>query len=89
MANNCVFFFIPSDCGSPTSPDNGTVILTEAGITTYGASATQSCNIGFNLTGVIDIKCGAGGNWSDPAVSCTIKGYLHTIEKIYVSSCIH
>ena len=66
--------FIPSDCGSPINPDNGTVILTEAGITTFGADATQSCNIGYDVIGIANITCGADGNWNGSAVTCTIKG---------------
>ena len=71
---------MPLDCGSPTSPDKGYVDLTGAGITASGAIATQSCNIGFTLTGVANITCGAEGNWSDPAVTCTIKGFLFSIK---------
>ena len=63
-----------TDCGSPTTPGNGSVVLAEPGITTYGVSATQRCNIGYELTGVANITCTADGNWSDPAVTCTIKG---------------
>ena len=70
------------DCGSLTTPGNGTVKLTEAGTTTYGATATQSCNTGFDLSGVVIITCGADGNWSDPAITCTIKGNLYTVAII-------
>ena len=51
--------------------------MTEDGITSYGASAFQSCHVGYDLTGVTNITCGADGNWSNPAVTCTIKGYLN------------
>ena len=78
---------ILSDCGLPTTTDNGTVVLSDAGITTYGASATHSCNVGYELNGVKTITCGDDGNWSKPAVTCTIKGYLYT-KDILVSSCI-
>ena len=72
----CISFYISQDCGSPTSPGNGTIELADTGTTTYGATATQSCNIGFDLTGVANITCGADGNWSSPAVNCIIKGNL-------------
>ena len=75
-----ICYFISQDCGSPTSPGNGTIELTDAGTTTYGATATQSCNIGFDLTGVENITCGDDGNWSSPAITCIIKGYLFTVE---------
>ena len=71
--------FISADCGLPANPDNGTVVLSDAGLTTYGASFTQSCYMGFDLTGVANISCGADGNWSSPAATCTIKGSLFTI----------
>ena len=45
----------------------------DAGATPYVTTATQSCNIGFDLTGVANISCGADGNWSSPAVTCIIK----------------
>ena len=67
--------FISSDCGPPTVSDNVTVVLTDAGITTYGASASQSCDVGFDLSGVANITCKADGNWSDPVITCIIKGY--------------
>ena len=88
ILNLCLFqyflelLFIPQDCGSLTTPGNGTVKLTEAGTTTYGATATQSCNTGFDLSGVVNITCGADGNWSDPAVTCIIKGNLCTVAII-------
>ena len=69
-------FLISQDCGLPTSPDNGTIELIDAGTTTYGTTATQSCDIGFDLTGVANITCGADGNWSNQAVTCIIKGNL-------------
>ena len=72
----CFFFLISQDCGSPTSPGNGTIELIDAGKTTYGTTATQSCNIGFDLTGVANITCGADGHWSSPVVTCIIKGNL-------------
>ena len=63
-------------CGSPTSPSNGSVLLARLGITTYGAFATQRCAIGYDLTGVTNIRCTADGTWCGPAVICTIKGKL-------------
>ena len=86
LSSTLVFFyiyvFIPKDCGLPTSLGNGTIELTDAGTTTYGAFATQSCNFGFDLDGVVNINCGADGNWSDPDVMCIIKGNLYLLEVI-------
>ena len=72
--NTSLFVIHSPDCGPLTTPGNGSVQLTVAGTTSYRATATQSCNIGFDLTGVANITCGADGNWSDPAITCTIKG---------------
>ena len=70
------------DCGSLTTPGNGSVQLTVAGTTTYRATATQSCNTGFDLSGVVNVTCGADGNWSDSAITCTIKGKVFTVAMI-------
>ena len=79
-SSSCIcFFLISQDCGLPTCPGNGTIELTDAGTTTYGATATQTCYIGFDLTGVANITCGADGNWSSPAVTCIIKGNLYIV----------
>ena len=58
---------------------NGSVLLADAGITTYGAVATQSCDIGYNLQGEVNITCTADGNWSDPVAICKIKGILQDV----------
>ena len=68
---------IPLNCDSPIIPDNGTVELTDDGMTSYGASAVQFCHIGYDLTGVTNMTRGADGNWSDLDVTCTIKDYLN------------
>ena len=68
-----------SDCGSPNSPVNGSVLLADAGMTTYGAVATQFCDIGYNLQGEVNITCTADGNWSDPVAICQIKGILQNM----------
>ena len=57
------------DCGMPPAPSNGTVMLKTLGVTTYTATATQSCNDGFILVGDPTIQCQASGSWTDSA-SC-------------------
>ena len=48
--------------------------VTTAGIATFGASATQSCNTGYDLIGTAAIPCGADGSWrSASPVTCTLK----------------
>ena len=49
------------DCGSLTAPANGQVNHTAG--TTFGETATYSCNTGYNLVG--DTRtCQATGVWS-------------------------
>ena len=62
------------DCGEPTTPASGKVTLTHAGVTTYGATATQRCNPGYDLSGSASISCGTDGSWSASPVTCTLKG---------------
>ena len=58
---------------------NGSVLLADAGITTYGAVATHLCDLGYNLQGEINITCTADGNWSDSVAICKIKGKLQNV----------
>ena len=62
-----------SDCGSPPAPAYGGVTLDDD-ITTYGANATQTCTPGYDLIGTAAIWCGVNGSWSDPHVTCSLKG---------------
>ena len=62
-----------SDCGLPSSPDNGVVLLIDGG-TTFGANATQVCNPAYELSGKSSITCDVNGSWSDPPVTCSLKG---------------
>ena len=47
--------------------------LTTPGVTTYGATATQSCKTGYTLSGNTVILCKSTGSWS-ASVTCSIKG---------------
>ena len=69
-------FIFKKDCGNPPEPDNGAVELQSAGVTTYGARATQSCNTGYDTTGTTTIECMATGSWSAGPVQCIIKSKL-------------
>ena len=64
-------FFL--DCGDPPAPTNGQVVLTEAGVTTEGATATQSCNAGYQMSGDGSLVCQASGSWSE-SVTCASQG---------------
>ena len=56
------------DCGSLTDPANGSVNHTAG--TTFGQTATYSCNTGYNLVGDSIRTCQATGNWSGTAPTC-------------------
>ena len=56
------------DCGSLTDPANGQVDLTSG--TTFGQTATYSCNTGYNLVGDSTRTCQATGEWSGSAPTC-------------------
>ena len=66
------------DCGDPPTPAHGKVTLTNHGATSYGSTATQACNPGFDLIGTAYISCKADKSWSAPPVTCSIIGmYLN------------
>ena len=56
------------DCGTLTNPANGQVSHTAG--TTFGQTATYSCNTGYNLMGNSIRTCQATGVWSGSASSC-------------------
>lgn len=55
------------DCGSLTSPTNGTVSVPSTG---YGATAAYSCSSGYSLSGAATRTCQSDGTWSDTAPTC-------------------
>ena len=55
------------DCGTLTNPVNGQVSTTG---TTFGQTATYSCNTGYNLMGDDTRTCQATGQWSGNAPTC-------------------
>jgi len=56
------------DCGALTSPANGSV---SASPTTYGSTATYTCQTGYGLVGTSPRTCQADGTWSDAAPVCS------------------
>ena len=66
------------DCGSPPVPKNGTTELVSSNQTTFGSTAYQSCNTGFNISGKGTVKCLSSGHWSESSIcnligNCTIQ----------------
>ena len=66
------------DCGLPVIPVQGNVVLTIPGKTTYGSTATQVCNPGYDLIGTTSIFCRADGSWSAPPVICSLIGLYNS-----------
>jgi hypothetical protein len=60
-----------SDCGNLTV-ENGNFNAPSG--TTYGETATQSCNIGYTISGEETVTCLESGNWSAVAAVCIIVG---------------
>ena len=56
------------ECGTLTNPENGDVDHTMG--TTFGETATYSCNTGYNLVGDNTRTCQATGNWSGSEPTC-------------------
>ena len=67
------------NCGALTNPTNGQVSHT--GGTTYGQTATYSCNTGYNLVGNSTRTCQATGMWSGSEPTC--QGMLLLVSHIY------
>ena len=66
------YFYCFPDCRDPPTPTHGAVRLTTADFTTYGATARQSCEEGYDFVGNELIICLADGNWSTSIV-CLLK----------------
>ena len=56
------------DCGTLSNPLNGQVSHTAG--TTFGQTATYSCNTGYNLVGDSTRTCQARAEWSGSAPTC-------------------
>ena len=59
----------PVDCGAFTAPTNGAVSQPD---TTFGQTATFSCNNGYVLNGSTSATCQADGNWDSAAPTCDL-----------------
>jgi sulfatase modifying factor 1 len=58
------------DCGALTAPLDGTVSAPD---TTYSATATYSCDSGYDLSGSATRTCQASGTWSGTAPTCIVR----------------
>ncbi|KAK3087358.1 hypothetical protein FSP39_005018 [Pinctada imbricata] len=70
MANNAAARICPADCGAPPSLTNG---ATSSYTTSFGSTATYSCNAGYEgSTSPLSITCGVSG-WATPSFTCNLK----------------
>ena len=69
-AHMCLFSFhsIAMDCGTLNATTNGQVKHTAG--TTFGQTATYSCDTGYNLVGDGTRTCQADGMWSGNEPTC-------------------
>ena len=63
-----VFLSTAVGCGSQPNPNRQ---VRQAAGTTYGQTATYSCNTGYNLTGNSTRTCQANRRWSGSAPTCS------------------
>ena len=63
------------NCGALNNPANGRVSHTAG--TTFGQTATYSCNTGYNLVGNSTQTCQATGVWFGSAPTCQGVLYIH------------
>ena len=64
-----IFHLTVVDCGTLADPANGQVSHTAG--TTFGQTATYSCNTGYNLEGDSTRMCQAAELWSGNEPNCT------------------
>ena len=82
MTHNFYVFILPStvvDCNTLTNPANGQVSTTAG--TTFGETATYSCNTAYNLVGDNTRTCQATGEWSGSEPTC--QSMLHENEVVF------
>ena len=56
------------NCGSLNDPDNGQVDSSSG--TTFGSTATYTCDTGYTLSGSQSRTCGTDGSWTFQSPSC-------------------
>ena len=73
--------YIVSNCDDLQSPNNGSIKLTG---TSFGDTATYSCDMGFMLLGESTRTCEAGSFWSGVVPFCSRK-LMHVIDNCNLS----
>jgi hypothetical protein len=72
--------FISTDCGNVTVVDGH---FTAPSGTTFGETAKQSCNTGYNISGEEIVTCTETGEWNATVVTCTIVG-MYTLADTFI-----
>ena len=75
-----------AECGTLSDPTNGNV-STSSG-TNEGATATYSCDTGYNFNGSMTRTCGDDGNWTLSEPTCDRKLCLARLCVLYMSSVV-
>ena len=83
----CNILLIVVDCGTLTSPTNGQVNQTAG--TTFGQTATYSCDPGYNLVGDDTRICQASGVWSGSEPNCQGMLLLEHMFQVKVHPKVH
>ena len=73
-----IFHSTVVNCSTLADPDNGQVNQTTG--TTFGQTATYSCDAGYNLEGDTTRMCQATGMWSRSEPTCT-RMFWHLVLK--------
>ena len=79
MNTNIFYLSTAVNCGTLSNLANGRVSHTAG--TTFGQTATYSCNTGYNLVGNSTQTCQATGVWSGSAPTC--QGVLSYISQFF------
>jgi len=68
------FVRVPIDCGNLSPPEDGVLSLTAGmhGNSTLFATATYTCDLGFNLSGSAQRTCTNTSEWLPGAPNCTL-----------------
>ena len=74
ILNNITFGLVLIDCGNLMPPENG-MLNSTAGIhgnNTLFASATYTCDLGFNMSGSAHRTCANTSEWLSGAPNCSL-----------------
>ena len=69
-----MFCLVPTDCGHLAPPENGSIYFTAGllGNNTLIATATYTCDIGYNISGSAQRTCMETSEWLPGAPNCSL-----------------